>query len=238
MSSKTIEQLIDGQRQDIEGKQEMETAANHNLALRRVVQARILLGNSVSELEALDSLTDEWNAEVDQLETAAIEIHLQCDYAVKEANTILEALNGLLANTLPLQECLWIELELRQESALAATLELTKVLDKFGASITGPEQAQQLGVKEMKLRAQHVLSKLKESKDVLAQLQKEVQEWTMAETELVVDCAFGGETPRTLDDANRNSELFDLLFINKTCLFIISSTTIFPDKLSQDTSQR
>ena len=144
------------------------------MALRKAVQARVILGNSIHELEIIDSLTDDWNITIDRLETAAVKIRLQSDYAGKEASSILDALTGVLSNTLPVNAFLWIELELRQDNAVTAIQELIRMIDELDDAIHDQDHAQ-LGLKEMKLRSQNVLSRIGELKDIFAQLQNEAQ---------------------------------------------------------------
>lgn len=138
--------------------------------LRRVMKARIACGNSVHELETLNGLTDDWDADVERLEDAALDIHLQCEYGCKESSTLHDILTGLLTG-LNVANWLWTEVELRQENAVAATKEIIKVVDGLFDAGANPT----LGVKEMKRRAEHVVSKLEVLKGTFADLENEVQ---------------------------------------------------------------
>ena len=138
--------------------------------LRKLMKARIACGNSVQELETLDSLTDEWDATVEVLENAALEIHLQCEYACKESSALHQILTGLLTDP-NAPGWLWTEVELRQENAVTAAKEIIKVIDGLFAAGVNPAMM----LKEMKHRAQHITSKLEALEETFADLESEVQ---------------------------------------------------------------
>lgn len=156
------------------------TAEGHHrekMLLRKLMKARIACGNSVRELETLDALTEDWDANEEVLETAALDIHLQCEYSSKESNTLYEILTGLLSGV-DAPGWLWTEVELRQENAVAAAKEIIKVIDGLVSARASPE----LGVKEIKRRAQHLVTKLQALKETFAELESEVQA-CLAETQ-------------------------------------------------------
>ena len=149
------------------------TAAQHDREkklLRKLMKARIACGNSVQELEALDGFTDEWDATVEVLENAALDIHLQCEYACKESSALHQILTSLLTDV-NAPGWMWTEVELRQENAVAAAKEIIKVIDGLFVAGANPE----LMLKEMKRRAQHITTKLEGLAETFADLETEVQ---------------------------------------------------------------
>lgn len=138
--------------------------------LRKLMKARITCDNSARELETLDRLTDEWGSNEEVLETAALDIHLQCEYSCKELSTLYEIVTGLLSG-INAPGWLWTEVELRQENAVAAANEIVNVIHGLVPAQANPE----LGLKEMKRRAQHIVAKLETLKETFAELERDVQ---------------------------------------------------------------
>lgn len=140
------------------------------ILFRKLMKARITCSNSIHELETLDGLTDDWDGDDEDLENAALDIHLQCEYGCKESNALHEMLTGLLSG-FNAPGGLWTEIELRQENAVEATNEIIKVIEGLLSMGANPD----LGLKEMKRRAQHVVAKLEALKDTFSDLESEVQ---------------------------------------------------------------
>lgn len=144
-------------------------------ALRTITHARILCTNSIHELEVIDNLTDDWNMNNARASKDSLEIHLQAEISAKEASTILENLTALMTTRTVLEDWLYMELEVRRENAVLAAKEIVRVLDGLEDCISRYDE---LGVVEMKRRAEIILAKLDVAlKEKLEQL---VRDWKAA----------------------------------------------------------
>ncbi|CZT20587.1 uncharacterized protein RCC_06445 [Ramularia collo-cygni] len=137
-------------------------------ALRTITHARIACTNTIHELEVIDNLTDDWNLDNAQLATDSLEIHLQAEFSAKEASTILENLTAIMTTgrMAVLQEWLCMELEVRRENAVAAAQAIIRVLINLEKAVDNDE----LGLVEMKRRAEFIVGKLEKLEDILAKL--------------------------------------------------------------------
>jgi hypothetical protein len=147
-----------------------ELQLKSNAALRTITKARIACTNSIHELELIDGLTDDWNLDNPRLATASLEIHLHAEFSAKEVSTILENLTAIMtaARTVVLQEWLCMELEVRRENAVTATKEIIRVVEIL-ENMEDLEN-EEMGLVELKRRAEFILVKQEGLKDTLAQL--------------------------------------------------------------------
>lgn len=142
-------------------------------ALRTIISARISCTNTMHELEVIDNLTDDWNLDNGRLATDSLEIHLQAEFCAKEASTIFENLNTIMTTgrMAVLEEWLCMELELRRENAILAATEIISIIDALEAAFsTKAISTDELGLVEMKRRAQLIVEKLHSLQDRLVKL--------------------------------------------------------------------
>ncbi|KXS95622.1 hypothetical protein AC578_3549 [Pseudocercospora eumusae] len=97
-----------------------------------LAKARIACSNAIQELEALNSMTDDWDYTEKDAASAALDIQLQCEFAAKEATAIHEILTSF-ATTNSAPSYLVAEVKVRQENAVAAAKEVRKVITEMAA---------------------------------------------------------------------------------------------------------
>lgn len=145
-----------------------ETKRTAAAALRTITHARIACTNTIHELEVIDGLTDDWNLDNAQLAKDSLEIHLQAEFSAKEASTILENLTAIMTTgrMAMLEEWLCMELEVRRENAVIAAQAIIRVMVNLETAVSNDE----LGLVEMKRRAELIVGKLEKLKDTLVKL--------------------------------------------------------------------
>ncbi|KAF7187400.1 N-alpha-acetyltransferase 38-A, NatC auxiliary subunit [Pseudocercospora fuligena] len=109
-----------------------DTASDMADPLYVLAKARIACSNAIQELEALNSMTDDWDYTEKDAASAALDIQLQCEFAAKESTAIHEILTSFAtSNSAP--NYLIAEVKVRQENAVAAAKEVRKVITEMAA---------------------------------------------------------------------------------------------------------
>jgi hypothetical protein len=141
------------------------------MALRTLTRGRIACTNSIHELDILDSLTDDWDHDDARLSSAALDLHLQCEFAAKDASAIHDILMSFITNG-NYTDWLCQELALRQENAVAAVKKVIEFVREL--ELERADRAT-LALAELEKRAVHVLLQLEALNRVFQQLQQELQ---------------------------------------------------------------
>ncbi|SMR50942.1 unnamed protein product [Zymoseptoria tritici ST99CH_1E4] len=147
------------------------SARSSFMALRTLTRGRIACTNSVHELDILDTLTDDWDLEDPHLSSSALDLHLQCEFAAKDASAIHDILMGFITNG-NYADWLCQELALRQENAVAAVKKVVELVRELQVGYM-PEMG--IGLNELKKRAEHVLVQLQGLNGIFQQLQTDIQ---------------------------------------------------------------
>ena len=109
------------------------------MALRIIMQAKVAAGNVIHQLDTIDQFTDEWGTDDAALTGFALDIHLQCQYAAEECKSIIEILDGFLANPTSCQQVgIFSELEVRRENGEDELRKLVNVLDALNRNYADP----------------------------------------------------------------------------------------------------
>ena len=126
-------------------------------ALHIFMHPRIICTNTISELDTIDQSNDGWDAiNRPLLDSAALDIHLHCEYAAKECQPIVDILDRFIAQQGSDMLPMVVEMCIRQAIAL---VEANEVLDVV-RGLMEVEAAAELGLKEMGRRGMRVVSKL------------------------------------------------------------------------------
>ena len=141
------------------------------MALRIIMQAKVAAGNVIHQLDTIDQFTDEWGIDNSALTTSALDIHLQCQYAAEECKSIIEILDGFLANPTSCQQVgIFSELEVRRENGEDELRKLVNVLDALNRNYTDPA----LSLVEMWKRAERLVGKIQGLKINVEDLERSV----------------------------------------------------------------
>ncbi|KAK5123367.1 hypothetical protein LTR85_002799 [Meristemomyces frigidus] len=143
------------------------------MALRTLMQAKIGAGNAIHNLDTIDCFTDDWELGDDSpLTSPALDIHLHCQYAAEECKSIMEILDGFLANPASGQQVgIFTEMEIRRENAVDEVKKLVKVIEELAETQTDPA----LSLQEMKKRGERLVGKAEGLKVQIDELEKMVQ---------------------------------------------------------------
>jgi hypothetical protein len=148
------------------------------MALRTLTRGRIICTNSIHELDILDSLTDDWDQSDHRLSTTALDLHLRCEFAAKDASTIHDILMSFIT-TGTYADYLCQELALRQESAVSGVEKVVTIVREL--DLLRQDEVQ--GLREIKKRAEHVVEQLDGLMGVFQQLQADLQAMQAAAAE-------------------------------------------------------
>ncbi|KAK5132113.1 hypothetical protein LTR08_000364 [Meristemomyces frigidus] len=127
------------------------------MALRVIMKAKVSAGNVIHQLDTIDCFTDDWDDPTGSLTSPALDIHLQCQYSAEECKSIIEILDGFLANpALSQQVGIFSELEVRRENAVDEVKKLVVVLAGLKELHSDPA----LSLREMWKRAERLVGKI------------------------------------------------------------------------------
>ena len=148
-----------------------EALANHAKRLleenertvKYLIQSKIEAKNVIRNLDALDSFTDDWR-EQGNLKTTALAIHLRCEEASDQGEGMINTLDGFTTA----EEGTWIEgefmaLAVHHDNTQGKVDQISSLLAGVIGSISKEEVAE-LGVEELKGRAQAIMASLTELK--------------------------------------------------------------------------
>ncbi|KAK4547078.1 hypothetical protein LTR36_001299 [Oleoguttula mirabilis] len=128
------------------------------MALRTLMQAKVSAGNTIAQLDIIDCFTDDWElADGSALTSPALDIHLHCQYAAQECKSIIEILDGFLANPASGQQVgIFAEMEIRRENAVDEVKKLVRLIEALAKTQTDPA----LSLHEMRKRAERLVGKI------------------------------------------------------------------------------
>ena len=141
------------------------------MAFRALMQAKIGAGNAIHQLDTIDCFTDDWALEdtAGALARAALDIHLHCQYAAEECKSIIEILDGFLANPTSGQQVgIFLELEVRRENAGDDLKKLVKIIVELSIAHSDPA----LSLAEMWKRAERLVAKIDGLKTNVEELER------------------------------------------------------------------
>lgn len=158
---------------DASGQKDRIDPRLSEMALRTLMQAKVSAGNAIHNLDTIDCFTDDWElGDGSTLTSPALDIHLHCQYAAEECKSIMEILDGFLANPASGQQVvIFTELEIRRENAVDDVKKLMSVIVELAKTQTDPA----LSLQEMRKRAERLVGKIEGLKRQIDELEDMVR---------------------------------------------------------------
>ena len=138
--------------------------------LRKLTEARIACANSAHEFTKIENLSTDLNVADDEFAAVALDIHLRCGAGAKEATVVHDILTAFLTEGQS-PDWQWMEVEVRCENAASAANDISTLIGQLAA---GSHHNSELGVKQIKRRAELLKPQLDGLKETLQHLQAEI----------------------------------------------------------------
>lgn len=140
------------------------------MALRLVMQTKVRAANAIHQLDTIDCFTDDWDTEEDAaLRSAALDMHLHCQYAAEECNAIVEIVSAIINGQADSSQMeIFTELEVRRENAADEVEKLAHAIEQLGKTQRDPA----LSLQEMHRRTERVFAQLQGLKAKVEELEK------------------------------------------------------------------
>lgn len=168
--SKALRSLIQCARLLSSVDRSFNIAADNDMALRIFMQAKVACSNTIHNLETIDGITDDWTNADDTLESDALDVHLNCQYAAEECLAITKIIDQFFANAAGSDQIFKLEeMSVRAENAAKNIKKIELLVEKVKSH--GGEAAD--GSTELKRRCEHITEALDEAKGNVEELQRQ-----------------------------------------------------------------